>query len=189
MARKALIQIFAGQKAQLPTLAERELGYCEDTDELFIGTPAGNHQIGGNWDFWIGIPLPYPSSTPPSGFFECNGAAISRTTYSKLFARIGTTFGTGDGSTTFNLPDLRGEFIRGWDQGRGVDVGRTLGSAQQDEFRMHYHDFEYGMDTIFSDGPNNRPDIRDGGIIKATHTTGGAETRPRNVAMMYIIKY
>lgn len=69
-------------------------------------------------------------SAAPTGYLKANGAAVSRTTYAALFAAIGTAFGVGDGSTTFNLPDLRGEFMRGWDDGRGVDSGRTLGSAQ-----------------------------------------------------------
>lgn len=75
-----------------------------------------------------GTIIAYADSTPPDGWLECNGQAVSRTTYADLFAAIGTTFGAGDSLTTFNLPDLRGEFIRGWDNGRGVDVGRSLGS-------------------------------------------------------------
>lgn len=66
----------------------------------------------------------------PFGWMVCNGDAISRIRYKRLFDVIGTTFGVGDGSTTFNLPDLRGEFIRGWDAGRGIDTGRVFGSAQ-----------------------------------------------------------
>jgi phage-related tail fiber protein len=68
----------------------------------------------------------FARSTAPSGYLKCNGAAISRTTYEALFSAIGTTFGAGDGSTTFNIPDLRGEFIRGWDDARGVDSGRVV---------------------------------------------------------------
>ncbi|RMG49546.1 MAG: tail fiber protein, partial [Gammaproteobacteria bacterium] len=78
----------------------------------------------------VGSVIAWTSTTPPDNYLECNGAAISRTAYSDLFAVIGTIFGAGDGSTTFNLPDLRGEFIRGYDNGRGADVGRALGSAQ-----------------------------------------------------------
>lgn len=72
----------------------------------------------------------FARATPPTGFLECNGAALSRTSYATLFSVIGTVFGAGDGSTTFNLPDLRGEFLRGWDHGRGVDAGRGFGSFQ-----------------------------------------------------------
>ncbi|MCK9131735.1 phage tail protein [Haemophilus influenzae] len=59
----------------------------------------------------------FARTTPPSGWLKANGAAVSRTTYAALFAAIGTTFGAGDGSSTFNLPDLRGEFVRGLDDG------------------------------------------------------------------------
>jgi len=72
----------------------------------------------------------YAMSSLPLGAMKANGALVSRTAYSRLFAKIGTTHGAGDGSTTFALPDLRGEFVRGWDDGRGVDGGRAFGSAQ-----------------------------------------------------------
>lgn len=78
-------------------------------------------------------------NTAPDGWLKANGAAVSRTTYSDLFGAIGTTFGAGDGSTTFNVPDLRGEFLRGWDDGRGVDTGRAFGSTQQDQNKSHTH--------------------------------------------------
>ena len=78
-------------------------------------------------------------STAPTGYLKANGAAVSRTTYSDLFSAIGTTYGSGDGSTTFNLPDLRGEFVRGVDDGRGVDTGRTLGSTQGSANLSHTH--------------------------------------------------
>lgn len=72
----------------------------------------------------------FAMSTAPDGFLKCNGAAVSRTTYDVLYAAIGTTYGAGDGSSTFNLPDLRGEFIRAWDDGAGVDSGRSFASSQ-----------------------------------------------------------
>jgi microcystin-dependent protein len=61
-----------------------------------------------------GMVMYFANSTVPQGWLQCNGAAISRTSYTELFAAIGTVYGTGDGSTTFNLPDLRGQFVRGW---------------------------------------------------------------------------
>ncbi|WAT31825.1 phage tail protein [Pseudomonas sp. GXZC] len=76
---------------------------------------------------------------PPHGWLKCNGAVVSRTQYAKLFEVIGTRFGAGNGSTTFGLPDLRGEFVRGWDDGRGVDTGRALGSAQGGQNASHSH--------------------------------------------------
>ena len=76
----------------------------------------------------------------PTGWLKANGAALSRTTYANLFAAIGTLYGSGDGRTTFNLPDFRGEFIRSWDDGRNLDGGRGLGSWQDSQNRNHGHD-------------------------------------------------
>jgi microcystin-dependent protein len=76
----------------------------------------------------------FATSTAPTGFLKANGAAVSRSTYAALFALIGTSFGSGNGSTTFNIPDLRGEFLRGYDDGRGIDSGRSFGSYQKGTF-------------------------------------------------------
>jgi len=81
----------------------------------------------------------FAASTPPTGWLKANGAAVSRTTYDKLFASIGTFYGAGDGTTTFNLPDLRGEFVRALDDGRGLDTSRTLGSVQAGQNLSHVH--------------------------------------------------
>lgn len=87
----------------------------------------------------VGLIGLFPMATPPSGWLRANGAAVSRTAYAALFARIGTTYGVGDGFSTFNLPDPRGRFPRFLDDGRGIDVGRVLGSDQADEIRSHNH--------------------------------------------------
>ena len=73
----------------------------------------------------------------PSGYLKCNGQAVSRTTYAALYAVLGSTY--GQTATTFNLPDLRGEFVRGWDDARGVDSGRGIGTTQGDQNRQHSH--------------------------------------------------
>jgi phage-related tail fiber protein len=86
-----------------------------------------------------GAVMHFARTTAPAGWLKANGAAVSRTAYAALFAALGTTFGAGDGFNTFNLPDLRGEFLRGLDDGRGVDAGRALGSAQADANRSHTH--------------------------------------------------
>lgn len=92
----------------------------------------------------------FANSSPPSGWLRCDGSAVSRTTYSDLFAAIGTLYGAGDGSTTFNIPDLRGEFIRVFDAGRGVDAGRAFGSAQAQsvESRTHAPPAETGLRNV-----------------------------------------
>ena len=160
------------------------------------------------------------TTTAPSGYLKCNGAAVSRTTYSDLFDIIGTTHGAGDGSSTFNVPDLRGEFVRGWDDSRGVDSGRSFGSSQSDQNKQHnhtatatststvtdpghVHDIEYtnshsGDGVIEESGvglSGTEPTLSaTTGITVSTSTSvsiandGGSEARPRNVAMMYVIK-
>lgn len=134
----------------------------------------------------------FARATAPTGWLKANGALVSRTTYADLFAAIGTTFGAGDGSTTFALPDLRGEFLRGWDDGRGVDGGRSFGSAQADAFRSHSHDFQSYAAWIDNPGAFI---VNAGGSqasltrLYATGSTGGAETRPRNVALLACIKF
>jgi len=130
-----------------------------------------------------------PFSTVPYGYLKCNGATVSRTTYSNLFAKIGTIYGGGDGSTTFNLPDLRGVFVRGLDESRGLDSGRTLGSYQDDELKAHAHgmiksNLNNGNDTTTSGLGQTAS-----GAIAYTQISGGAETRPKNIALMAIIKY
>lgn len=137
-----------------------------------------------------GSVLAFAGGGVPVGWLECNGAAISRSGNPELFTAIGTTYGTGDGSTTFNVPDLRGEFLRGWDHGRAADPGRTLGSSQADEVRAHTHTL-----PLESGGSSNQQSLTDTGNTDEgpygapnTGSTGGAETRPRNVAVLYIIK-
>ena len=167
-------------------------------------------------------------ATVPTGYLECNGAAVSRTTYAALFAFIGTSYGSGNGSTTFNLPDLRGEFIRGFDNGRGVDSGRSVASSQGSQNDSHNHSVSITTSTASLTGTvtriaetfassgqtsgvftktsainsSNTPSRVDssgaaGFSMDASHNhsvsgntanQGGNESRPRNIAMMYIIK-
>lgn len=158
-----------------------------------------------------GTIISYASSTAPTGYLKCNGAAISRSTYSSLFSSIGTTYGSGDGSTTFNLPDLRGEFVRGWDDGRGVDSGRAMGSAQLDAAQRitgeqpgTYAAMVRGAGTgAFSSSVGSAgayltspyySTAQYGDILRfdSANSPGArtaSETRPRNVALLYCIKY
>lgn len=151
----------------------------------------------------------WSTNTAPSGYLICNGAAVSRTTYAALFAVIGGTYGPGDGSTTFNLPDLRGAFVRGLDNGRGLDAGRTLGSYQDSDNKSHAHgvyDPGHGHElniVVGSSGaggafgqaapaanetPTGRGNARLAGSNISIVASGGNESRPRNVALNYIIK-
>jgi len=135
----------------------------------------------------------FAMNTAPTGYLKANGATISRTTYATLFAAISTTFGSGDGSTTFNLPDLRGEFVRGWDDSRGVDSGRGFGSFQSQDIQSHNHFFTTYQDDYGQLSNDQSPPGfgRDGGNVVAWNTsfTGGTETRPRNIALLACIKF
>jgi microcystin-dependent protein len=156
--------------------------------------------------FPVGFIYWHTSSTPPSGFLKANGAAISRTSYANLFSVCGTTYGAGNGTTTFNLPDLRGEFIRGLDDGRGVDSGRTLGSFQANSIQSHTHSVIDGGHShpnaggsgavgsgSFYAGQSNNTFVMSGNANTLTGisigSTGGIETRPRNIALLACIKY
>jgi microcystin-dependent protein len=135
----------------------------------------------------------YGGTSAPAGYLVCDGAALSAASYPALYAAIGNTY--GGNSTTFGLPDLRGEFIRGADLGRGVDAGRVIGSWQSDLFKTHAHTisgartFAISMNDINGTVlPPNRTDFGNAATA-ATDSTGGTETRPRNVALLPIIKY
>ena len=143
-------------------------------------------------------------SSAPTGYLKANGAAVSRSTYATLFSAIGTIYGAGDGSTTFNLPDLRGEFIRGWDDGRGVDSGRAMGSNQA--FSTSASDLSVSPSShshSYSDETNNGTGGGQGGggantgTQTLSKTTGSqslsvvssaTETRPRSLALLACIK-
>ncbi|HHC3899629.1 TPA: phage tail protein [Klebsiella pneumoniae] len=155
----------------------------------------------------VGVPLPYPSATPPTGWLKCNGAVFDKVKYPGLAA----VFPSG------NLPDLRGEFIRGWDDSRGIDNGRALLSSQGHSLRDHSHNQQVwtGSNTTSStigQVGNYAPLATggDGGIaytdrepqslpsaVRAVSTLGvasdnaaniGTETRPRNIAFNYIVR-
>lgn len=164
-------------------------------DVVFNGTTWVSANFG-TAEF-IGSVAAFGMSTPPAGWLVANGAAISRATYAELFAKIGTTFGAGNGTTTFNLPDLRGEFIRGWDNGRGVDSGRVLGSAQAATGISLYANGMNGS-RVYTPAENF-----DGTYVSSavggfrynvsSWTAVSSEdyyrVRPRNVAMLMCIKF
>lgn len=133
----------------------------------------------------------FAANTAPAGWLKANGATVSRTTYAALFLAIGTTYGAGDGSTTFALPDLRGEFLRGFDDGRGVDSGRGIGTAQGQQIESHDHPYEDVRNASVGVFSYTGGTGMDKGFIanRNTSPTGGTETRPRNVALLACIKF
>jgi len=162
----------------------------------------------------VGTVTWFATNTAPTGYLKANGAVVSRTIYADLFAAIGTTFGAGDGSTTFGLPDLRGEFIRGWDDGRGVDSGRAFGSAQLDQMQQitgtigttnrsangailanqtSSGALSYGGSQLLNSAGNSSPATGNSEIVldsaNSPSARTGSETRPRNIALLACIKF
>ena len=158
---------------------------------------------GGTPAVSAGSVMWFAATRPPEGWLVADGSRLSRTAYPALFAAIGTAFNqSGDGAQYFRLPDLRGEFVRGWDGGRGIDSSRAFGSAQADEFRSHKHALPISgnSDDMFenlSDTKRIRVTLVNDsdwnnvfGYHKDNYTaSGGTETRPRNIALLPIIKY
>lgn len=136
----------------------------------------------------VGAPVAWPQATPPGGWFKCNGATFDKVQFPRLAAAY--PYGV--------LPDLRGEFLRGWDDGRGVDAGRILLSLQLDDFKNHNHTpvknpLRNRFLTDYSEaGIGALANLTSGGGLFSfssyTENTGGAETRPRNIAFNYIVR-
>ncbi|CAD6141745.1 phage tail protein [Escherichia coli] len=175
-----------------------------------VKTALENLGLGEGSALPVGVPVPWPSATPPTGWLKCNGAAFSAEEYPELAKAYPTN----------KLPDLRGEFIRGWDDGRGVDSGRTLLTNQEHAVISHNHgiptkvgsvtNIPYGIDqvisdeTIFSSAKTVGVDYWSNSERVFTYTTGGRngaesvsspdasslikETRPRNLAFAYIVR-
>jgi microcystin-dependent protein len=131
------------------------------------------------------------ANTVPAGWLQNNGQAVSRTTFAALFDAIGTSYGSGDGSTTFNVPNDQGYFWRSWNgTGSGIDPSRTFGSVQADAMQTHQHNVAAGSNSELSAGADNVPTVF-GGPLATTGNTGrtASETRPSNIAYLSVIKY
>lgn len=134
----------------------------------------------------IGSMVPFPKGVVPPGFLEVDGSVFSIATYPDLASYLGTTFNKGNEPAGHSrLPESRGEFFRGWDHGRGIDAGRALGSYQEDELKSHSHALSTGAASggvTLTSGSNNI------GGSSTSGKTGGVETRPRNLTVMWCIK-
>jgi microcystin-dependent protein len=184
----------AGVALAVPTLKQWTTGdtlTAADLNNSFqaVSVPAGTIVAwGGAGDV----------ASVPAGWVLCDGAAVSRTgAYASLFAAISISFGVGDGVATFNLPDLRGYFLRGLDATGAIDkdANRKLGSVEVDAFASHTHTATHvhgGFTQPAGDQFTAFSDIDGDTAVAlasvATRAAGGAETRPRNVAVNYIIK-
>ena len=156
-----------------------------------------------------GVVLPFAGNSTPTGYLLCDGSAVSRTTYADLFTAIGTTWGVGDGSTTFNVPDLRGAFLRGTgsrgtnNMANGNDfAGPALGSFENDQIQGHYHSGASPRSANYTTASIGGGYNAVAGLVNSTvNNTGspttdgtngtprtGDETRPFNAGVNYIIK-
>ncbi|MCP4133072.1 MAG: hypothetical protein GY754_19050 [bacterium] len=143
------------------------------------------------------VPFAGPEANIPDGWVLCNGSSVSRDTYNNLFQAIGTSWGSADGSS-FNLPNLQGRFLRGLDIAGSIDPGRSVGSYQNDAFQDHLHQWSFWeADSTNKGEHSNAWDTNDYKITaKRTQNTSysangrsATETRPKNAAVNYIIKY
>lgn len=191
----------------------KRMEYCDGVAWQGLGIPAGAIQA-------------FAQSSCPTGWLYANGSAVSRITYSALFSAVSTSYGVGNGSTTFALPDYRGYFLRGWSNGSGVDsdassrtnrgdgtTGDAVGTKQLDQFKSHNHgisDPGHSHAQATTNGTPQTPgrevpgssaygyDYADGaGAIPTANSytgisvaaSGGTETRPKNINVLYCIKY
>jgi len=149
-----------------------------------------------------GFIIAFGGTTAPTGYLSCDGAAVSRSTYADLFAAIGTTWGVGNGTTTFNLPDLRNDFLR------GASGTLTVGTKQADTIESHTHSGTTssngahthrvptggsGGGSATQTGPESGTGVVTESAGAHTHTfttnaTGSSETRPRNGVVLWVIK-
>lgn len=204
-----------GGSPRFATAAETAVGTLADV----AVTPAG---LGAAFSGMIAY---FPATAAPSGWLKANGALVSRATFFNLWAVAqasgnlvtdaawvaanGPTgaFSQGDGSTTFRIPDLRGEFLRGWDDGRGVDSGRGIGSAQGDAIRNLTGSFggfrqalggnlatasgvfSLGATAASNDASSGSSTVRAIDMSAANQVPTAAENRPRNIALLPCIKF
>jgi microcystin-dependent protein len=147
----------------------------------------------------------FPSTVAPTGWLALSGQQVSRTEYSNLWSFAQSSgnlvtntnwtslsafgsFSDGDGSTTFRLPDLRGHFVRGSGTHTDGTAAGAFGRKQADEFKSHNHSFSFRTDTVYGGmWPNSG--FGGGATGRTTGSAGGTETRPKNIALLYCIKF
>ncbi|MCJ2576180.1 tail fiber protein [Escherichia coli] len=158
-----------------------------------VETALENLGLGEGSALPVGVPVPWPSATPPTGWLKCNGAPFSAEEYPEL-AKV---------YPTNKLPDLRGEFIRGWDDGRGIDTNRSLLSSQGDairniigalvDVRFNTYPSDSGVFTTSVIGDASSDSIKGGYAKRVTFDASRVvptanENRPRNIAFNYIVR-
>jgi microcystin-dependent protein len=222
----ALVGVAAAAYAAAPlhTFSTNEVLQASDLNGNFAALQA---QIAAA-QVPAGVVVPFAGPVAPPGYLACNGEAVNRADYPALFAAIGTVHGSGNGATTFNLPDYRGRFLRGVDgmagrdpdsgkrgaPGNGGNAGNSVGSVQDSLVGRHTHGITDpghghalnidialgGLWTFGDDKPNNwgvnqgahqPPAVRAASATTgvSVDSAGGAETRPANAYVNYVIKY
>jgi hypothetical protein len=192
----------AGKPTGVPT------SYTGRAAKVYDSTNNSDYVYNGGWVAIVptGCVMQFVSRTIPTGWLICEGAAVSRTTWAALFAVIGTAYGNGNGSTTFNVPDMRGMFARGQANGSANDPDRAArttsatgsasgdnpGSAQTSQFGSHTHTANPSPFLFYGGGGGTGVNL--GGSYTGPNTaltltnSGGNETRPINLYFVYIIK-
>ena len=194
----------------------------DGTSSLTVANSTGNVSVGGaltasggianagtisagtlgssvNLPSFVGMVTAFAMSSPPTGWLACDGSAVSRSTYSSLFSAIGTTWGAGDGSSTFNVPDLRGAFLRGTGShgsstmaGGGAFAGPSVGSYENDSFQDHEHTQtgQAGNAGPYANGtyPGTPATTNVVAGDEETPRNSDGETKPFNAGVNYCIK-
>ena len=156
-----------------------------------VKTALENLGLGEGSALPVGVPVPWPSATPPTGWLKCNGAAFSAEEYPELAKAYPTN----------KLPDLRGEFIRGWDDGRGVDSRRAVLSTQEPTVGTFYVELAIISGTLSGSGAKFTDSVGIGSTssnitvsngndqsVSGTVAVNPVDTRPRNIAFNYIVR-
>ncbi|EEX9584435.1 integrase [Escherichia coli] len=156
-----------------------------------VKTALENLGLGEGSALPVGVPVPWPSATPPTGWLKCNGAAFSAEEYPELAKAYPTN----------KLPDLRGEFIRGWDDGRGVDSRRAVLSTQEPTVGTFYVGLAIISGTLSGSGAKFTDSVGIGSTssnitvsngndqsVSGTVAVNPVDTRPRNIAFNYIVR-
>ena len=186
-------EIYEAQGTKINVIFGNNIPTLADKIKIISGQQQGGGASGDSIP--AGQVSHFAMASAPSGWLKADGTLISRVTYATLFTAIGIIFGAGDGSTTFNLPDLRGTFVRGVDNGKGLDTGRVFGSYQVDDNKPHQHNVSALVDLMGVDGGydsdmvSTRVGTHDQGMKTIASNASGLESRPKNVALLACIKF
>ena len=174
-----------GTKVTIGTAAEDALQIDAVAKTITAVAP---YNIGG---VPAGAVMDFAMAAAPAGWLFCDGSAVSRITYAALFAAIGTVWGVGDGSTTFNLPDMRGYFRRGVGTNGDGTASAAFAAKQADAIISHTHSYQYSNAAGAATTTISRGNVENTGVSfpsSGPNTTVATETRPKNIVVLTCIK-